>query len=590
MKSPITIVELRHPRCSLRFGTAPCPATGTPQCYNTWATCPTPATRAVYADTGTIWWRFVANRPGLFAFGDFSSADAPKTNGIPVNGLQVSTSKAQINVGGMLDGKSPFGVRATCSVTMEDFAWSDPVGDFYLTSRSGLPQRTFWTTFLARVKLFSNITMVIYDGYEGDTLAAMRQRLYVLDGIDGPKGGKVTLRGIDPLMLVNRKRAEFPPAMTMSLMQDLAVDATSLRVSTDDEANLSDTMGLTTGRHLMIGSEIIGYSGYTVIGAGAYDVTGLVRGLGGTTPAAAKTGDAVGRAGHFDAALLPDIGKYLLQNWTTIPDAWIDLTGWDAERDDWLGLFRGTAFITKPTPVEDLFGELAEQGPFFVWWDEYAQQIKLRAVRPPSTTVPLLTDATAILADSAELVRLPESRLTRIFIFYSLKVATDVSEEGCTHLYGTVNGDGELAQAGGAPRLVSIVGRFVENDNHAFSIINRIQQFYAEIPRQLTFDISAKDRTIGVADMVDVTSRVSVDTEGRSITERWLVTSWEELQPGTTYRLEALAYPDLGRLAWMMATTAHDYATATQIEKDGGAFMCGTNGLMADGSEGYVMQ
>jgi len=331
MKRPLQIVEISQKRCALRFGTAPCPATGTPLCFNTWPTCPTSATRAVFDNTGRIRWRFVKNSPGVHDFGDFTDADDVATPCIPVTGLNVSTSKSQVNVAGILQGKSPFGVRATVSISMDDFVWDDVWGDFYKATRGTLPKRFFWATFLARNKLFSAMEITVYDGYEGDALASMRKRLYLVEGIDGPSNGKVTIRGIDPLMLADGKRSLFPPSYAMSLYADTTATATSLDVITDDEANVSGTVGITSGRHILLGSEIIGYSGYTVVTPGQYTLTGLTRAMGGTTAKAGKAGDKIGRVGHFESTLLVDAAEYLLGTQTPVaekpevkPEATID--------------------------------------------------------------------------------------------------------------------------------------------------------------------------------------------------------------------------------------------------------------------------
>jgi len=590
MKRPLQIVELRQPRCALRFGVGTCPATGTPKCYNTWGTCQSAATRAVYDNTGSIAWRFVPNRPGLYAFGSFGVADAIETNGIPVTGLKITTAKGQLNIGGMLDGKSPFGIRATCTITMDDFAWSDPVGDFYLADRVDLPARTFWTTFLARTTVFADCQIVIYDGYEGDALSAMRQRLYVLDGIDGPVQGKVTLRGADPLMLADASRAQFPPAMNISLLEDLTETATTVRVTTDDEANLSGTLGLTPDFHVLIGSEIIGYTGYTVIATGTYQLNGLIRGMGGTDRGTAETGDLVGRVGHFADQTLPEIAKYLLQNHTQIPDSQIDLGGWNSERDTWLSLFRATTFVATPTPVEDLIGELCQQGPFYVWWDEYGQVIRMKAIRPESGTIPVLDDETAILANSQALTRAPESRLTRVFVYWGAKNVLSSAEDNWLHLTGTVDGTTELPQAGGEIRQATILARWVKSDNHAFSIADKLMMFYAPIPRFLSLDLSAKDAGHAVGDVIDVTSRVSVTAEGRQKTERWQITAWGEVMPGQTYHLDAQAFPMVGRFCNMMDAAAPDYPSAATTEKATGGFQANATFTMADGSAAYLMQ
>jgi hypothetical protein len=590
VKTPLQVVELRQPRCALRFGVGTCPATGTPKCYNTWATCQSSATRAVYDNTGFISWRFVRNSPGKRMFGDFTDADDTQTNGIPVSGLTVSASKSQINVGGILSGKSPFGILGSVTVTMDDFQWADPVGDFYLADRTDMPARTFWAVFMARNALLSNMELRIYDGYEGDDLADMRQRLYILDSIDGPSGGRVTLKGIDPLMLADGRRSLFPPAYDMSLYADITATATSLDVITGDEANISGAVGMSTNRYILIGSEIIGYTGYTVVTAGQYTLTGLLRGQGGSTVASASSGAKIGRVGYFENRLLVDVAKYLLTDWTTIADALIDDAGWDAERDDYLSVSYTNAFIAKPTPVVDLMGELCQQGTFNVWWDEYAQLIKLQAVRPPSGTVTALTDTNAILADSAELTMDPDARLTRILVLYDAIDATKTGAENYRVVTGLIEADGEVAAAGGEPRTVQILARWITTEAQAYQVISRTFLRYKSIPQMLSIRISAKDREIDLGEALDITTRAVVDTEGKTKQKRWQVVSVSEIVMGQTYQLDMQDFGFDGRFAWIAANASPNYPSATTAEKDPSGFFSDSAGLMADGASGYLFQ
>lgn len=588
VKNPLQVVELRQPRCALRFGVGVCPATGTPKCYNTWATCPASA-RAVFDNTGAIAWRFVKNSPGMRAFGTFAANDI-ETNGIPVSNLTVSTSKSQMNVAGILSGKSPFGVHGTVTVSMDDFQWTDPVGDFYLADRVNMTDRTFWQVFLARNAMFSNMELVIYDGYEGDTLAAMRQRLYVLDEISGPSGGKVTLKGIDPLMLADSKRALFPPAYVMSLFADITSGSTTLDVITNDEANVSGAVGISTNRYVLIGSEIIGYTGYTVITAGQYQLTGLLRGQGGTTAAAATSGAKIGRCGYFENQLLVDVAEYLMTDWTSIGAARINSAGWASERDTYLTAAYCDTFIPASTAVVDLMGEICQQGMFNVWWGEYAQLVQLQAVRPPIGTVPTLTDATGILADTAVLTMEPDARLTRILVFYNQVDATKAGPENYRVVSGVIEGDGELPQAGGEPRTLQILARWVRSEAQAYQIITRTFLRYKAIPKMLTINISAKDRTLAVGGAVDVTTRVVKDSEGKAKAERWQITSWSEIVQGQTYQLNLQDFNLDGRFAWIASNTSPDYAVASAAQKDPSAFFATSAGLMADGTDGYLFQ
>jgi len=61
-REPLTVVELVQRLCSLTFGSAPCTATGTPKCYQTWGSC---KDRENINQDGSITWRFVKPEAGI---------------------------------------------------------------------------------------------------------------------------------------------------------------------------------------------------------------------------------------------------------------------------------------------------------------------------------------------------------------------------------------------------------------------------------------------------------------------------------------------------------------------------------------------
>jgi hypothetical protein len=228
---PLTIVELEQPRCALRFGVGLCTATGT-KCYNTLGTC---TDLNNYDGTASIKWRFVDGRPTTFDIADHTDADNPELNALPCL-TSASTTSSQINAGANLSGRSPLGVTGSATVQLQDFPWNDAEGDFYVADRTGyvagkpLPVRAgFWALWTARNKLFNDMFLSIYDGYEGEALADMRKRLYVLDSVDGVNSnGRLTLKGLDPLRLAGDKKAMFPPTSDLEVYGDFSATDTAI--------------------------------------------------------------------------------------------------------------------------------------------------------------------------------------------------------------------------------------------------------------------------------------------------------------------------------------------------------------------------
>lgn len=587
MLNPVQIVGLRQKRCSLRFGVGACPAAGTPKCYNTWATCPV---RPSFVNDGRIEWLFIANRPGVWAFGDFSDADDVRTNCIPVEGLSVSTSKAQANVAGVLEGKSPFGVHATCSVTMRDFPWSDSVGDFYVGDRTDLPQRTFWAVWAARNAFFGGMELVIYDGFEGQAFSEYRQRLYAVDKIDGPNGtGQVTISGVSPLVQAEGKRSLFPAAMDMRLASAIDGTQTTIRVITNDVTNLTRDFGISDLPGIIIGSEIMLYTGYATVEPGVYDLS-VIRASLRTTAATAAVDARVQRIGYFQDVQTWRAGEYLLANHTPVGSALIDGALWLDEGDTYLSTLCSDTVIPAPTPVFDLMGEICQQGMFFVWWDEYAQKVKMQAVRPPRGAVTTLTGVQNIVADSTRVTREPESTLTRVFVYYGPIDPTKSEKANFLVVDGTVEADGEDPRSGGEARTLEITARWVKTSAHAQQIISRILSRYRNVPRFLSVHVTSKDRAITIGNVCDVVQRDIVDSEGRVKSDRWQVISWEELKAGEVYALDLQTYELIGRYAQIMANDAPDYLDASDEERAFGCFLAGDDGLMSNGDPGYKLQ
>lgn len=587
LREPVQIVELVQPRCGLRFGVGACTASGSPMCYNTWTTC---RVRAVYDGGGSIAWRFVSNGAGIWPIGDQSDPDNILTNAIPVEGLTVSTAAGSLNAAGVLNGKSPAGSRSRVSVTMADFPWDDFVGDFYLGARVALPQRMFWAVWAARNQFFGGMILNIYDGYRGDALAAMRKRTYAVDSIEGPDGsGRVTISGLDPLVLSTSQKSKFPEEMDVRLSAAITASQTTIRVQTAEPAKLSKAYGNLTGiYHLRIGDEVLSYTGVTTIEAGVYDLTGCVRGVIGV--AATATADTrCQRVGRYVDIPTWEIGFDLLTAHTPLPAAYVDHAVWANEGDTYLPTLRSTVWIMEPTLVDDLMGEVCQQGMFYYWWDEVSQSVPMLAVRPPKAAVATLDWRTDIVRASTELRREPDSLLTRVFVYYDQRdpFASRTEPANYRVISGRIEATTEHPDAAGGAKPLSIFARFVNSEAHAVQIIQRILSRYSMVPRFLTLRLDAKDMTITVGDVCDVTTREVVDSEGRLLSDRWQVISWSEVRHGEIYLIDLQTYDYVGAFAFWMADGSPEFADATETERATGAWWAGDDGNYPDGTSGH---
>lgn len=588
-RKPITIVELEQPRCTERFGVSPCTATGT-NCYNCPGTC---GDLANLNNDGSIKWRFMDDRPGVFGFGDFSDADNPELPAIPC-GVNVSTSQSQINAGAMLDGRSPLGVTSKVTVNLSDFRWNDMWGDHYVTSRTGytsgkpLPSRgPFWALWTARNELFKDMYLRIYDGYEGQTLAQMRQRLYTLENISGPTSeGKVTLTGHDPLRKAGDKKAEFPRTSDLDIYGATDATTTAVQVFGSEDDLTADFGNTGSNRYLVVGEEIMLYTGYTDEGDGVFTLTGVERGALGTTADAHDDQDKAQRAGRYENEKFWTVLADLLQNHTEIDPTLLPEADWDAEGDVYLPTYRTTRTIVDPTPIQTLAGQLTQQGLFYIWWEEYAQQIKMLAVRAPDADPDVLTDETHLIAGTT-LRRDPDARVTQVAVYYGLINPFGGLSEPTNYAkrYTAINGDNL-----GEPRIVSIYAPWIDIRTQAVQLSVRLLTRYKNTPRFLTITVDAKDRAYVTGSVLDVETSAIVNSEGAVDRLRWQVISAKEVQPGHSYLLDLQTYEFLGRFGRYMADGSVDYGSATEAQKATGAWYADDDGELPDGTEGYLYQ
>ncbi len=626
-REPIQIVSLLQPRCSRRFGTAPCVATTADgaRCYQTWTSC---LDRANILYTGSIEWMFA--KPDVMAGeiirpegevtleteipapllaedgspleGGWLASSAPlltyqrsgeaiRTNLIPCL-VAVSQSASKLNVGAARDGESPFGVRSAVTVRFQDIPWDDHVGDFYLAQRAGV-RGQFWQKWVARNMFYSNMVLRVYEGYRGQRLEEMQQRLYIVDKADGPDAdGSVTLSGIDPLRLADGRRAKFPRVTPLKLSAAITNVATTGIALLGAAPDLTDTFGNTAGtRYVRIGSEILSYTGQVEAPAGTFTLSGVARGQLGTTAASASVDAAAQRCGRYSLINAWDALYDLLTVHTDIPAQYIDKTQWDVEAALYLNGFDVTATVHEPVSVETLAGELMQQTSMYVWWDERRQTIPLKAVRPePSSAI--LSDNANILSGSAELMRDAEAWFTQLFVYYDQRDPTKgFVPTNFDRLRGRVDGEAELPEAGNTVRQKVIFSRWLRSEAQAVELTVRLLGRYRRVPRYLSVTLDAKDRSILVGDIVTVNTRTVADTEGNTKGERWQVIRADEIEPGHAIRYDLQEFQfGADRYGKYMAAVSPDFDVATDAEKEAGGWWSDSTGKMPDSSAGYAWQ
>lgn len=571
MSEPVTLVEIDRDVCSLTFGVSPCPATGT-KCYNTWATC---AARSAFAVT-TQTLRFAKPR-----------ADLPLSFEAIPSVISTSASPTELNVGDVDASSGPLGKRAQATVTFQDHPTSDIEIDPYVSSRSLNPwtNGTFWTKLNARWPTPKGRKIRILDGYIGQATSAMVRREYLIDSIDGPNSaGVVSIRAVDPLRILDDKTSQAPILSRGELSAAITNSQTTLTVT---GAVLADYPATGT---LRIKGELMTYTSRTISG-GIITFTGITRATDGTTAAAHEIESRVQTCIRYTDVNAWEVAKSIIQVYAPAAYAYIDLTEWETEADQWLDGFIVSAVISEPTGLNQLLAELCRDAQFFIWWDERQQKILLRAVRPPTETPQVFTENANIIAGSQSLVQKPDERISQIWYYYQprdlSKSVTD--EENYRKVRIRIDADAESPREYGESAVEKIFSRWVRTDAIVVAITTRLLARYSVNPYYLTISVDAKDRGTWTADVVDVSTRLLTNTEGLPFTTRYQIISAQETSPGSVVKYVLQNYNFSARYGFWMAADAPTYAAATAEQRAIGGWWAGTDGKVS-GDDGYEWQ
>jgi len=443
----IFFLEIDQPFCVLTWGettaAGTCPAVlgvdAQRKCFQSRFTCPVPASY----NPATLTLRF--GRPQL---------DMLQYGNVVPSVESYSITPMAINLGGMDENVSAFGRRETVNVTLSDHQWDDHLVDKYRLERSFVPgQRTqtfsprmfrrpfgapaiarreffgyneatlepyvrgtFWGKWLARNPYHQGSYRArIRMGTLGQAIDDMRVRHYVVDRIEGPTDGQVRVVLKDLFSLVEARKAVMPRASLGELSADLTGSPGTFTLSPAGIGNTADAQGgyasiTAVAGHVAIGDEVI-----EVTRSG--DVcTVVTRGAFNTTPADHKQEDLVQIVVSEVAQLVHDIIYRALTNFGGIAAAQINKPLWDIRAAGLTELY--TARITKPTPVNELVGELMLQSGCTVWPDPSTGMIEFRALQAGVVSPVVNDDAWIAEGRSLSTRRQDAKRVSQAWVYY----------------------------------------------------------------------------------------------------------------------------------------------------------------------------
>lgn len=548
-REPLQVVEIVQPLCSRQFGVGACEAVGI-KCFNTDRTCKFITALDL---TDQVLMRFV--QPSANSHVNLAGAFQPST-AIPAL-LGVDTAPTVLNVSGGDDNMSPLGIRAVANVSIKDFPFNDVGYDPYLTERDYDPatQGSFWTKWLARNPFHVGYILNIYDGYFGQSLSQMIKREYSIEKIDASRAS-VRITAKDILRKVTDNDITAPRLSPGALAADITSSATSLLVA---GAALADYPS--SGR-IRLGNEIMSYSGRATSGSNI-SFTGLTRARLGTTASNHSQFDRVQRVLSYEATPYTDIIYDLLTVWGDIPARYITKADWDAEYAQYRLLYTFTGHIADPVPVQQLVGELTQQGLSYIWWDERVQKIRLRSERPIASPY-AIGEQGDIVADSFTVQEVPKDRASQVFVYYGLRNPVLNPRDKFSYAFGEVVIDAEAERQYGETKIKEIFCRWVSTSVIAASLANSYILKFRDVRKHVTFTLTAKDiDSLWTGDTASIDHFMYVNFDGSNKVSNWLVTSAETVDQGGTYRFVAEDNESGGTL-WVWVADG-EMAPASQV-------------------------
>jgi len=557
----------------VKTGASAHPKTGSDKCFNSWATCQDTANYLAEDKVVSFCTPVSIVPDGCIPFLDSVKGDS-----------------------GQLDPENSLGKRGQITVNVMDAPHDDTGIDPYVDERtySALDRGTFWPRFRARFPFYQGRKLEWYQGYYPFSRANAKKRTYIMEDLRGwGRSGKITIVAKDPLKLADDKRAQWPQASTGLLTSSLSAVATpttlDITTGTATEYDLEDYE--TTGV-VLIGSEIIPYTGTTVI-TGGVRLTGVgTRGIVGdyeTPKSAHAAGDAVQKCAYFEAMKVPKVIQVLLERGGNVPTAYIDYTTWETEYDTWLAGFTVTRLICKPEGVTSIIKELIPQSnTWAVWFDNEAEEIRYQVVRPLdyNELIDTFSDDDNIIGGSLAAQDDDSRLMNQILVQYGQIDPTKDAKDGTNYREGFVAIDvgSQSAREHNQTFNNQINGRWHGTGNRSELIViaDKLLQARSSVPIRVEFDVDRKDDAAKTGQFLRLETAAITDQFGIEVPTIVRVIQQDAGDDVVKYvaRQELLA-SGFARIAPDTYAAGFSYLSATDEEKQRYAFIANsTTGLL----------
>jgi hypothetical protein len=580
-RQSLTIVEIDVPVCSLTYGSGACTASLSSEnprkCFNMFKGC---QDRNNFAET-TLTLRFAKPQKGL-----------PKGQTIFPLLDSVDTVPAEINLSGVDPQSYALGRRERIQIRLNDTAYNDTLLDPYHSERiSGAAQfsgqgydpldyGTLLTRLPVRWPTFEGAAVRIREGVVGQDFADMPTRHCFISEWEGPgNGNQVTLVCEDIFQRVSKNSQQVPAQSVGQLVDDLDEEGTTFTLEPAGVGDDYDAAG-----RIRISQEILRYTRVDD------EFTIVERAVDGTEIGSHSTGDTAQLCIRYDNAPIDEVLIDLTDR-ADIPATYYDTADWTLEAGRWMGGILLTRTLSKPTDVDEYYGELCQLG-CFLWWDSYEAKIKFRANRPLDLgeSATAITERNNLIVSSVDVAIGAAKRISQLFFVHGEIDPTDTTRGG--ENYRKVNTalpeDGDNHDKVASHTIYCPwFGQF--GDDAAARIISqRLLNRYNAAPRIITGAVGIKDvDTVVPAALVTVESQRLLRDDGFPAVEPMQITSVERME--TRIEFTAETYEFDGRFAFITDNARGDYSSSSTAEQEKGTYFSdGAEGLFPDGTPPYV--
>lgn len=471
------------------------------------------------------------------------------------NGVNITPTRLAVGSG--------LGFRGYVNVTMRDFSFGSA--------------GTYFGRLLANNPYYLDRKLKVYTGFYDGLIfdwSNFKEHLYFIKKIDGPDAqGRVTIQAADPLTQLDEDQALIPETPDAKL-------ASALNSSATGTINITDNAGFSaSGGIAQIDDEYVAYSGVS----GGASIVVTARAQYGTVAAAHDADAPVGACYSYSAVNVVDVIRDLIEDFSPLDDAsYIPDADWNYQRDTYLIGDTVTGVIPAGTPIKDEIESLCLQAWTSVWWDDEAQEVKLKAIGPNITAVASLNKNEHILDTAENLQRNPSKAVTEVWVYFGrINHAADETEpKNYSNLYVTPDADATTGH--GKAKVKKIFAKNVPASGT--STVNKLSQRILAQNKQgeitYTFQLDIKDSDVLTGDEVRVTTDRLQGTDGAPVESSFMVIERDYVKP-TVLQMKAVKTGFLAgsnyRLIAPNSMSGVTYATASAAQRGSYAFVADTS-------------